>query len=57
MVGLLKIIGDQKAKGLGGAADEFRTVLEVDFLSDDCEYAGAARCVDLDPEAFGAPLR
>ena len=49
----LKAIRRFEASGHEEAADEFRRHLETLLLADDCPYAGAARAVVRDPDAFG----
>jgi len=53
VVAYLKLIGGLEAKGQIAASVDFLKLLERFYLSDACEYAGAARCVLRDPAAFG----
>ena len=53
VVDLLKIIRKHEDEGNADAARDFRRFLETWYLADSCEYAGAARAVERDPEAFG----
>jgi hypothetical protein len=52
VVNLLKIIRDRERATDTAAAADFRGFLQTFFLSDSCEYAGAARFVLSDPDAF-----
>ncbi len=50
---LLHLIRGLKARGAAAAAADFTAFLQRHFLADSAEYAGVARAVDRDPEAFG----
>jgi uncharacterized protein (TIGR02646 family) len=49
----LKLIWKYEAEGRMEVAADFRRLLETFLLADRCQYAGAARAVVRDPEAFG----
>jgi uncharacterized protein (TIGR02646 family) len=49
----LKLIRKYEAEGRLDVAADFRQLLETFLLTDRCHYAGAARAVVRDPEAFG----
>ncbi len=49
----LKLIRKYEAEGQMDAAADFRLHLETFLLADRCQYAGAARAVVRDPDAFG----
>jgi len=53
VVALLKLIRDCKDREETEAAADLEDFLENRFLSDGCAYAGAARFVRSDPDAFG----
>lgn len=52
-VDLLKLIRKYEAEGNAEAARDFRSFLEVWYLSDTCAHAAAARAVERDPALFG----
>lgn len=52
-VSSLKLIRKYESEGRMEVAADFRRLLETFLLADRCQYAGAARAVVRDPEAFG----
>jgi uncharacterized protein (TIGR02646 family) len=52
VVNLLKIIRDRQNENDTAAATDFKDFLQKFYLSDACEYAGAARFVLSDPDTF-----
>ncbi len=51
-VDMLKLLNKLETDGNSSAAAEFRTILRKHLLDNNCQYAGAARAVDNDPDAF-----
>jgi uncharacterized protein (TIGR02646 family) len=50
---VLKFIRKYEAEGQMEAAADFHKLLATSLLADRCQYAGAARAVTRDPDAFG----